>query len=93
MDKPKSASRIKRSRKTMEPRHVQNLGKIARAFFIFLAAPAASFAMMAGEAKAGNLQTSGIPLGPANACGMNNVLADPSGIETLTRSLSYRYRT
>ena len=55
--------------------------KIALALFIFLAAPAASFAMMAGEAGAGNLPISGIPLGPANAGGMNNTLADPSGIE------------
>ena len=55
--------------------------KIAFALFIFLAAPAASFAMMAGEAGAGNLPISGIPLGPANPGGMNNVLADPSGIE------------
>jgi hypothetical protein len=55
--------------------------KIAPALFIFLAAPAASFAMMAGEAGAGNLPISGIPLGPANPGGMNNVLADPSGIE------------
>ena len=55
--------------------------KIALALFIFLAAPAASFAMMAGEAGAGNLPISGIPLGPANSGGMNNVLADPSGIE------------
>jgi len=55
--------------------------KIALAFFVFLAAPTASFAMMAGEAGAGNLPISGIPLGPANPGGMNNVLADPSGIE------------
>ena len=55
--------------------------KIALAFFVFLAAPTASFAMMAGEAGAGNLSISGIPLGPANPGGMNNVLADPSGIE------------
>ena len=37
------------------------------------------FAMMAGEAEAGNLPISGIPLGPADPGGMNNVLADPSG--------------
>ena len=56
--------------------------KIALALFVFLAAtPTASFAMMAGEAGAGNLPISGIPLGPGNPGGMNNVLADPSGIE------------
>ena len=55
--------------------------KIALAFIVFLTIPAASFAMMAGEAGAGNLSISGIPLGPANPGGMNNVLADPSGIE------------
>ena len=59
--------------------------KIALAFFIFLAAPAASFAMMAGEAGAGNLAISGIPPGPANAGGVNNVLNDPSGIENAAK--------
>jgi hypothetical protein len=44
--------------------------------FLLLAAPAASFAQMAGEAGAGNLAISGVPLGPANP----GVLADPSGI-------------
>jgi hypothetical protein len=47
---------------------------------LLLAAPAASFARMAGEAGAGNLPISGIPPGPANIGGPNNVLADPSGI-------------
>jgi hypothetical protein len=47
---------------------------------LLLAAPAASFARMAGEAGAGNLPISGIPPGPANIGGLNNVLADPSGI-------------
>jgi len=41
--------------------------------------------MMAGEAGAGNLPISGIPLGPANRGGMNNVLADPSGIENANK--------
>jgi hypothetical protein len=54
--------------------------RIALAFFIFLSAPAASFARMAGEAGAGNLAISGIPPGPANVGGLNNVTADPSGI-------------
>jgi hypothetical protein len=47
---------------------------------LLLAAPAASFARMAGEAGAGNLPISGIPPGPANIGGLNNVLADQSGI-------------
>lgn len=54
--------------------------RIAFAFFIFLSAPTASFARMAGEAGAGNLAISGIPPGPANVGGLNNVLEDPSGI-------------
>jgi hypothetical protein len=48
--------------------------------FLLLAAPAASFARMAGGAGAGNIPISGIPPGPANVGGLNNVLADPSGI-------------
>jgi hypothetical protein len=59
--------------------------KIAFAAIVFLTAPAASFAMMAGEAGAGNLPISGIPLGPANSGGLNNVLADPSGIENASK--------
>jgi hypothetical protein len=59
---------------------------IALAVFVFLAAaPTASFAMMAGEAGAGNLPISGIPPGPANPGGPNNVTADPSGIENASR--------
>jgi hypothetical protein len=54
--------------------------KIALAFLVFLAAPAASFARAAGEAGMGNVPISGIPQGPANAGGMNNVMVDPSGI-------------
>jgi hypothetical protein len=59
--------------------------KIAFAVIVFLTAPAASFAMMAGEAGAGNLPISGIPLGPANPGGLNNVLAYPSGIENASK--------
>jgi hypothetical protein len=59
--------------------------RIALAFFVFLSAPAASFARMAGEAGAGNLPISGIPPGPANVGGLNNVLADPSGIGNASR--------
>ena len=59
--------------------------KIALAFFIFLAAPAASFARMAGEAGAGNVPISGIAPGPANAGGMNNVMVDPSGVGNAAR--------
>ena len=59
--------------------------KIALAFIVFPTIPAASFAMMAGEAGAANLSISGIPLGPANPGGMSNVLADPSGIENASK--------
>jgi hypothetical protein len=59
--------------------------KVALAFFIFLAAPTASFAMMAGEAGAGNSPISGIPPGPASPGGLNNVRADPSGIGNASR--------
>jgi hypothetical protein len=54
--------------------------KILIALLAVLAAPAASFARMAGEAGTGNVPISGIPAGPANAGGMNNVTVDPSGI-------------
>ena len=47
---------------------------------LLLAAPAASYARMAGEAGMGNIPISGIPSGPANLGGMNNVITDPSGI-------------
>jgi hypothetical protein len=59
--------------------------KIALAFFVFLAAPAASFARMAGEAGMGNVPISGIAAGPANAGGMNNAIVDPSGIANANR--------
>jgi hypothetical protein len=59
--------------------------KIALALLVVLAAPAASFARMAGEAGMGNVPISGIPPGPANAGGMNNVLVDPSGIANASR--------
>jgi hypothetical protein len=54
--------------------------RIAIAFLILLAAPAASFARTAGAAGSGNVPISGIAPGPANAGGMNNVMVDPSGI-------------
>jgi hypothetical protein len=53
---------------------------IAIALLFILAAPAASFARMAGEAGMGNVPISGIPPGPANVGGMNNATVDPSGI-------------
>jgi hypothetical protein len=53
--------------------------KIALAVLL-LAAPSASFARMAGQAGAGNVPISGIPPGPANAGGLNNITVDPSGI-------------
>ena len=58
---------------------------IAIALLVFLAAPAASFARMAGEAGMGNVPVSGIARGPANAGGMNNVAVDPSGIGNAAR--------
>jgi hypothetical protein len=54
--------------------------KIILALLAVLAAPAASYARMAGEAGAGNVPISGIPPGPANIGGINNVTVDPSGI-------------
>jgi hypothetical protein len=53
---------------------------IAIALLVILAAPAASFARMAGEAGMGNVPISGIPTGPGNIGGMNNASVDPSGI-------------
>jgi hypothetical protein len=58
---------------------------IAIALLVILAAPAASFARMAGEAGMGNVPISGIPQGPANAGGMNNATVDPSGIENANK--------
>ena len=57
-----------------------SLKTIAIALLVFLAAPAASFARMAGEAGMGNVPISGIPPGPANIGGLNNATVDPSGI-------------
>jgi hypothetical protein len=48
-------------------------------------APSASFARMAGEAGSGNVPVSGIPQGPANVGGMNNINVDPSGIGNASR--------
>ena len=59
--------------------------KLALAILVVLATPAASFARMAGEAVTGNVPISGIPPGPANAGGMNNVTVDPSGIGNASR--------
>jgi hypothetical protein len=61
-----------------------NSAKIALAFLL-LAAPAASFARMAGAAGSGNVPISGIPPGPGNAGGMNNVAVDPSGMGNASR--------
>jgi hypothetical protein len=52
---------------------------------LLAATPTASFARLAGEAGAGNLSISGIPPGPANVGGLNNVYADPSGIGNAAR--------
>ncbi len=59
--------------------------KIAIAMLLAFAPPAASFARMAGEAGAGNVPISGIPPGPANVGGMNNINVDPSGIGNAAR--------
>ena len=48
-------------------------------------APAAAFARVAGEAGSGNLPVSGIPPGPANVGGLNNINVDPSGIGNAAR--------
>lgn len=52
---------------------------------LLLVAPAASYARMAGYAGMGPIRISGIPLGPANPGGMNNALADPSGIANASK--------
>jgi hypothetical protein len=54
--------------------------KLAVAVLLAFATPAASFARVAGEVGSGNVPISGIPAGPANVGGMNNVMVDPSGI-------------
>jgi hypothetical protein len=59
--------------------------KIILALIVVLAAPAASYARMAGEAGMGNVPISGIPPGPANVGGMNNATVDPSGIENASK--------
>jgi hypothetical protein len=64
--------------------------KIAFAVMLVLATPAASFAQFAGSraagaAGSGNLPISGIPQGPANPGGMNNVTVDPSGVGNASR--------
>ena len=59
--------------------------KIIGALFVLLVASAASYARMAGEAGMGNIPISGIPPGPANLGGMNNVFADPSGIANASK--------
>jgi hypothetical protein len=54
--------------------------KVLFMLLIVVATPAASSARQAGEAGTGNIPISGIPPGPANAGGINNVGVDPSGI-------------
>ena len=54
--------------------------KLILAVLALLAAPTASYARMAGEGGTGNVPISGIPPGPANIGGINNVTVDPSGI-------------
>jgi hypothetical protein len=67
--------------------------KIAFAVLLMLGTPAASFAQfasprVAGAAGSGNVPISGIPPGPANAGGMNNVMVDPSGVGNASRMAS-----
>ena len=59
--------------------------RIILALLPMLVAPAASYARMAGEAGMGNVPISGIPPGPANVGGLNNVLVDPSGIANASK--------
>jgi hypothetical protein len=57
--------------------------KVALALLLSVVTPAASFAQVArtaGAAGSGNIAISGIPPGPANVGGLNNVTVDPSGI-------------
>ena len=57
--------------------------KIAFVLLLSLTTPAASFAQtarIAGAAGSGNVPINGIPPGPANVGGLNNVTVDPSGI-------------
>jgi len=61
------------------------LTKVAFSLFLVLASPAASLARTAGSAGSGNVPISGIPPGPANVGGMNNVGVDPSGIGSASR--------
>lgn len=59
--------------------------KIILALLAGLAAPTASFARAAGQEEPINLSISGSPQGPANAGGINTVMADPSGIGNASR--------
>jgi hypothetical protein len=59
---------------------IKSLKTTAVVLLLVLAAPATSFARMAGEAGMGNVPISGISPGPANIGGMNNATVDPSGI-------------
>ena len=64
------------------------VAKIAFVLLLFLAAPTSSFAQsarIAGAAGSGNIPISGIPPGPANIGGLNNVTVDPSGIGNASR--------
>jgi len=54
--------------------------KVLFMLLIVVATPAASSARQAGEAGTGNMSISGVPPGPANVGGINNVGVDPSGI-------------
>ena len=84
--RPRSASRIERSRQQWSFIMSNTSAKIVLASVVVLAAaPAASFARNAGQAGTGNVPISGIAPGPANAGGMNNAAVDPSGIGNASR--------
>ena len=62
--------------------------KVALVLLLSAVTPAASFAQVgrtAGAAGSGNIPISGIPPGPANIGGLNNVTIDPSGIGNASR--------
>ena len=61
---------------------------VALVLLLSVITPAASFAQVArtaGAAGSGNIPISGIPPGPANIGGLNNVTVDPSGIGNASR--------
>ena len=64
---------------------MSNISTKVALVLLLAAAPTASFARMAGGAGSGNVPISGIPSGPANVGGLNNINVDPSGIGNAAR--------